>query len=133
MRTVLALVMGLMVSSAWAQESDDAKYEEVLQKLVAGLGEMTKVLELVVDEDTAKSNTSALRVQAEAFIESRKMSRDLAPPSAQVREKLAEKYRPEFEKARKEILAQIARVQRVPGGNVALQEIRGVFEKDEKK
>ena len=111
----------------------EAKYEEVLQKLVEALGQMTKTLELVVDEDSAKSNTSALRVQAEAFMATRKMSIAIAPPSAEIREKLAQKFRPEFEKARKELLAHIARVQRVPGGNLALQEIRGVFEKDEKK
>ena len=107
----------------------DAKYEESLQKLVDLMSQMSKTLEMVVDEDTAKSNRSALRVQSESFLAARKQSQDYAPPSAETREKLAQKFRPQFEKLRKVVVGHIARVQRIPGGNATLQEIRGVFEK----
>ena len=72
-----------------------------------------------------------LRDQAAAFIAARKKSQELLPPSNETRERLAAKYRPIFEKARKTLVGQIARVERVPGGNAVLQEIRGVFEKNE--
>jgi hypothetical protein len=134
----------LVVPLAWAPAQDTkespakdakgepSKYEEVLQKLVETMGKMTKTLALVVDEETAKSNRSVLKEHAAAFIEARKQSQSLAPPSAEAKEKLAKKFRPEIEKSQKQLVAEVARVQRVPGGNAALQEIRGVFEKKEK-
>ena len=125
----------LFVPVGWASgqegKKEPPKYEDVLQKLVDTMGKMTKTLALVVDEETAKSNRSVLRAQANEFIETRKQSRELAPPSAEAKEKLAQKFRPEIEKSRKELIAQVARVQRVSGGNATLQEIRGVFDKKE--
>lgn len=108
---------------------EPAKYEDVLQKLVESMGKITKTLTLVVDEETAKSNRMDLRSHATEFIDTRKKSRELAPPVGDAKEKLAQKYRMEIEKSRKELAAQVARVKLVPGGNVALQEIRAAFEK----
>jgi FtsZ-interacting cell division protein ZipA len=132
-------IVALLLPFLWAtgQESKDSKqdtkseskYEETLQQLLDSLSQMTKTLAMVVDEESAKSNRSVLRVHAVSFQTARKQSQDLAPPAPDVKEKLAKKYRPEIEKSRKELVAQIARVQRVPGGNATLQEIRGVFEK----
>ncbi len=131
-RAILAAALFFAPTLAFSQETGgEAKYEEVLQKLNDTLKQMSKTLELIVDEDTAKSNRSALRVQAETFIAARKQSQEMAPPSPETREKLAQKYRAEFEKSRKILVGQIARVERVPGGNATLQEIRGVFEKKE--
>ena len=124
----------LLVAAPWAlgQDGSESKYEETMVKLLESMGQMTKTLEMVVDEATAKSKTAALKEHVEAFLKTRKQSQALAPPSAEVREKLAQKFRPEFEKSRKLLVEQIARVQRVPGGMGALQEIRAVFEKEGK-
>jgi len=136
-RLLAALLLFVTLPLASAQEGkkepetkkEPAKYEDVLQTLVDTMGKMTKTLALVVDEETSKSNKAALRMQAAEFIEARKKSRELAPPVGDAKEKLAAKFRGEIEKSRKELAAQVARVQRVPGGNLALQEIRGVFDK----
>jgi hypothetical protein len=125
---VLLLPLGL----AFGQDAKGAsKYEEVLQKLVDTMGQITKTLTMIVDEETAKSTRSVLRVQAATFVAVRKQSEELAPPSAEAREKLAQKFRPELEKSRKALVGQVARVQRVPGGAATLQEIRAVFDKKE--
>jgi len=128
MRIFAAIVVLIPVHGGLSQEGAP-KYEETLVKLVDTLGQMTKTLEMIVDEDSGKAQQAALRGQAEMFIATRKQSETLAPPSAEEREKLARNFRPQFEKSRKELVGQIARVQRVPGGNLVLQEIRGVFEK----
>ncbi len=125
-----ATLLFVPLTPALGQEpAGEAKYEETLQKLVDIMTQMSKTLDMIVDEDTAKSNRSALRVQSEAFLAARKQSQDYAPPTAEAREKLAQKFRPQFEKLRKVVVGHIARVQRVPGGNASLQEIRSVFEK----
>jgi hypothetical protein len=130
MRLVACVLVLLPFALASGQDAKgDSKYEDTLKRLVESMSKMTKTLALIVDEETAKENRSVLRVEAAVFIEARKKSQDLAPPSAEEREKLAQKYRLEIEKTRKELVGQVARVQRVPGGNAALQEIRDVFDK----
>jgi len=124
-----ALVCLVPVSLWAAQGADDAKYEDVLQKLLGTLGAITKTLEGVTDADTAKAAHPELRKHAEEFRTTRKQSEDVAPPSPEARERVSKKYQPEFEKARKDLVAQVARVQRVPGGTAALQEIRSVFDR----
>lgn len=112
------------------QEEADAKYEAVLQKLLGTIGQISKTLETVKDEKSGQEARPELRKQTEEFRATRKKSEELAPPSPEVRERIGKKYQPEFEKARKELAGQVARVQRVPGGPAVLQEIRGVFERD---
>jgi hypothetical protein len=124
------LTLAVVVGGSNAQPTPEEKYEEVLRKLLDTLDQTTKTLEKIVDEDSAKANTMDLREQASAFIAARKQSETLAPPSTEVRERLAAKYRHQFEKVRKVLGGQVARVATVPGGNTALQEIRGVFEKN---
>lgn len=113
-----------------AQEGADAKYEEVLQKLLGSIGQINKTLETITDEKSADAARPELRKATEEFRATRKKSEDLAPPAAEVRERISKKYQPDFEKTRKELVAQVARVQRIPGGKAALAEIRGVFERD---
>lgn len=129
---IAAALLLLPVAALTAQDAGEAKYEEVLQKLVDTMGQITKTLEAVIDEETAKASKMPLREQADTFLAARKQSQDLVPPSNEVRERLANKYRPEIEKSYKRLAGQIARVERVPGGNAALQEIRSVFEKNER-
>jgi hypothetical protein len=130
----LAATLALLTASAFAfsQDAGDAKYEETLVKLLETMGQMTKTLEMIVDEPSAKAQRAPLKEQVEVFLKTRKESESLAPPSADVRDKLAQKFRPEFEKSRKTLVAQIARVQRVPGGTATLQDLRDIFEKKSK-
>jgi len=113
-----------------AQEGADARYEEVLQKLLGSINQIGKTLEGITDEKSADAARPDLRKATEEFRATRKKSEELAPPAPEVRERISKKYQPEFEKARKDLVGQVARVQRVPGGKAALAEIRGVFERD---
>jgi len=110
--------------------AQDASYEELLQKLLGSLTQITKTLEGITDEKSAETSRPDLRKATEEFRATRKKSEELAPPAAEVRERISKKYQPEFEKARKELVGQEARVRRIPGGKAALAEIRGVFERD---
>jgi len=121
---LLAPLLGL------AQDAADARYEEVLQKLLDSLGQITKTLETVTDDASAQAARPELRKQSDEFRATRKKSEELAPPAPEVRERVSKKYRPEFEKVQKQLTAQAVRVQLLPGGRAALEEIRGVLERD---
>lgn len=122
----------LVFAVAGLAQDGDAKYEETLRGLVTHLADISKILEGVTNEPSAQAAAPQLKEKADGYLALRKKSEEIPPPNAEVRDRLAKKYRPEFEKARKEVVGQIARVQRVPGGLAALQEIRGVFEKNGK-
>ena len=123
------LGLALVLATGFAFGQGDVKHEEVLQKLLGSLQGITKTLEGVTDEATAQSARPELKKQAEEFRTTRKQSEAVPPPTPEARDRIAKEYQPKFVTARKELLAQTARVQRVPGGTAALQEIRGVFEK----
>lgn len=130
MTRILSSVVCVLSSAALIAQDADARYEEVLQKLLGGLQSITKTLEGITDEKSAEAARPELRKATEEFRATRKKSAELAPPATEVRERISKKYQPEFEKARKELVGQTARVQRLPGGKAALAEIRGVFERD---
>ena len=123
------LGLSLLLPTLGFAQDGDAKFEEVLQGLLGNLKQITKTLESVTDEATGEAARPELKKQAEEFKATRKKSEELAPPVQETRDRISKKYQPEFEKARKELIAQMARVQRVPGGKGALQEIRSVLEK----
>ena len=90
MRHVIVLSSVLCgVAFAIAQDSSsEAKYKEVVEKMIASMTQITETLESISDEDTARAKRSVLRVQVNSFLDARKMSEAIAPPSAEVREKL---------------------------------------------
>src|SRR4051794_37053773 len=76
----VALASGQDAKKDTDAKKEPVKYEDVLQKLVDSIGKISKTLALVVDEESAKANRPALRMHAMEFIETRKKSRELAPP-----------------------------------------------------
>ena len=124
----LALLGSLAVLAA-----QEPNHEEVLGKLLGSLQGIGKTLEGITDEATATSARPELKKQVDEFRETRKMSEQVAPPSPEARDKIAKAWQSKFIEVRKVLEAQIARVQRVPGGKATLEELKPVFEPAEKK
>jgi hypothetical protein len=130
----LALTGGTQEAKAQEANTQEAKREEVLGKLLGSLQQIAKTLEGVTDEATAKSAGPELKKQADEFRQTRKLSEQVPPPpSREAREKIAKDWAPKFVAVRKTLELQIARVQRVDGGNALLAELRTVIEPTEKK
>jgi hypothetical protein len=110
-------------------QGSDLKHEDILQKLLGTLQEITKTLGTIKDDASAQAARPDLKKQAEDFRETRKQSEKVPPPTPEARERIAKEFQPKFIAAKKELIAEMARVQRVPGGLAALQEIRSVLEK----
>ncbi|HEX3316155.1 MAG TPA: hypothetical protein VHR72_14755, partial [Gemmataceae bacterium] len=100
-----------------------------LGKMLGSLQAIGKSLEGITDEATATSVRPELKKQAQEFREARKLSEQVPPPTAEMREKIEKAWQPKFVAVRKVLEAQIARVQRVPGGKETLEELKPVFEK----
>ena len=80
MKRMLAILLSFFVASiALGQDAGgEAKYEEAMNKLLESMGQMTKTLEMVADEATAKSQKAALKGHVESFVKTRKESQALA-------------------------------------------------------
>jgi hypothetical protein len=126
-------VAALLSSLALAAAAQEPNHDEVLGKLLGSLQAIGKTLEGVTDEATATSARPELKKQAEELVQTRKLSEQVPPPSPEAREKIAKDWQPKFVEVRKVLEAQIARVQRVPGGKATLDELKSVFEPTEKK
>ena len=127
----LASLATILLSSIVFQ-AGEVKHEDVLQKMLGSLQQITKTLEGVTDNQSAEAAQPELKKQAQEFRDTRKRSEELPPPMPEERDRIAKEWQPKFVKARKELVAEIARVQRVPGGKESLQEIRDIFDKDKK-
>jgi hypothetical protein len=126
-------VVAFLSSLGLVAAAQGPNHEEVLGKLLGSLQAIGKTLEGITDEATATSARPELKKEAVEFGEIRKQSEQVPPPSPETREKIAKDWQPKFVEVRKMLEAQIARVQRVPGGMAALDELKPVFEPAEKK
>ena len=129
----IAIGFGTLLLSLALVVAQEPNHEEVLGKLLGSLQAIGKSLEGITDEATATSARPELKKQAQEFREVRKLSEQVPPPSPEAREKIAKTWQPKFVEVRKTLEAQIARVQRVPGGKATLEELKVVFETNEKK
>jgi hypothetical protein len=129
----IAIGIGALFCSFVLVAAQEPNHEEVLGKLLGSLQAIGKSLEGITDEATATSARPDLKKRAQDFREARKLSEQASPPSPEEREKIAKTWQPKFVEIRKMLEAQIARVQRVPGGKATLEELKPVFEPTEKK
>jgi hypothetical protein len=113
--------------------AQEPNHEEVLGKLLGSLQAIGKTLEGITDEATATTARPELKKEAVEFGEIRKQSEQVPPPSPEARDRIAKAWQPKFVEVRKTLEAQIARVQRVPGGEACLAELKSVFEPAGKK
>jgi hypothetical protein len=94
---------------------------------------MTTSLGTIKDEETAKAARPELRKAAEHFVTIRKKADILKPPTKEEKDRLEKEFRPKLDEATKKLLAEIGRVEPVPGGKEALKEIRAAVNPELKK
>lgn len=123
--SLLLLAVGL---TARAGETPPP-HEAILQQMIAQLDAISATLMKIADADTAKAAHADLRKAAATWNEARKKADALPPPERKEKDRLARAYRPKLEASLKKLFGQVTRVQVVPGGRDALQEIRSVLTK----
>jgi hypothetical protein len=129
----IAIGIGTLLGSLVLVGAQEPSHEEVLGKMLGSLQAIGKSLEGITDEATATSARPDLKKQAQEFREAKKLSEQVPPPTPEAREKIQKDWQPKLVEVRKVLEAQIARVQRVPGGKGALEELKSVFEPNGKK
>ena len=117
----------LLLTLVGIASAGGASHETVVKLMVLHLDQMSKQLTAVVDADTAKAARPELKKLADEWKTTKFRAATLLPPEPAVKERLAKEYRPQFDAALKKLLGQAQRVQDVPGGRDALQEISGVL------
>jgi hypothetical protein len=127
MRRLMPIGVGAILCFVAAVLSQEPNHEEVLGKMLGSLQAIGKSLEGITDEATATSARPELKKQAEEFLETRKKSEQVPPPSPEARDRIAKAWQPKFVEVRKVLEMRIALVRRVPGGKAALDELKNVF------
>ena len=122
----LAALVSLVGVSPGTDDADP--HREVVEKMLAVMGNITKTLKNIRDEDSAKAAREELKKSAEAWVDLRKSGENMAPPTREEKKKLVEKYGIKMKDAQKGLFIEIARVRLVPGGGEALTEIRSAFQ-----
>jgi hypothetical protein len=108
-------------------------YEEVIKQTLSSLNQMTKALEPVKDEPSAKAALADLKKAAEQFIAVRKKAEQLNQPDLSAKDELDKKYKKQLVKAVLEFRAKVREVQEVPGSQELLKILEPVLKSGKKK
>lgn len=127
----------LLLASAlplWGQAPEKSEaFEKLVKEMVGTLERVAQTLSEIKDKDTADAARPQLRKSGEEFLALRKEAETLPPPPKDVKDRLAKLYRGKLEAVQKKILAEVVRVQRVPGGREALEDLGAILGKKAEK
>jgi hypothetical protein len=123
------LVLGFLSGVSLA---GDTPHEEIVKSMLTTMGNLTKTLTLIRDEETARSSKDELKKSVDQFRLLRKKSESMKPPASEEAERLSKQYKSKIEEAQKLLFRQIERVQTVEGGKQALGDIPRVFAPEKK-
>src|ERR1043165_1128829 len=117
----------LLVAAGFGMAGEEPTHEQVIQKMIGSLNEISKILKSIEPEDTAKKARSELRKAATNWIEARAKAAKMQPPERQEKERLAKIYKPKIDEALKKLFVEMGRVEVIPGGKEALKEISEIL------
>jgi len=127
MKVVVAL-LGLSLTAALGAGTP-SPHEDAVKQVLAVQDKITSALATITDQSTADTAKPQLRKFGKEFIELRGKIEKLPPPSREEKGRLEKEYKSKLEAAQRKLSGEVLRVQNIPGGREALQEIRGVLDK----
>lgn len=117
----------------WLAHGQGSAFEEVVKEMLASMEKLTAVLETIKDEETAKAARPELRQAAGRWQELRKKADNLKPPSKEEKDRLEKEYKEKMQVALRKFLGHSKRVENVPGGKEALQDIAAILKNKEQR
>lgn len=121
---VLGIVFGwVCCAAAQEQPMPQSRYEEVVAEGLKNLQQMTKTLELIMDEASAQTARPDLKKLAEQFVALRARAAALPQPDQAERQRLVELYQKKLVEAVERWRSEMRRVRLISGGPEALQEL----------
>jgi hypothetical protein len=108
-------------------------YEEIVKQTLSSLNQLTKALEPVKDEASAKAALPDVKKAAEQFIAVRKKAEQLKQPDLAAKDELEKKYKKQLVKAVQEFRAKAREIQEVPGSQELLKVLEPVLKPGKKK
>lgn len=106
-----------------------ASHEEAVKQVLAVQDKITTALSKITSQETADAARPELQKSAKEFVALRAKIEKLPPPAPEEKSRLEKEYKGKLEAAQKKLFGEVIRVQNIPGGRAALQEIRGVLDK----
>lgn len=123
----LATIMSVCVLAGFGLAGDDSPHISVVKAMLGAMDKITTQLKTVVDEDTAKAARPELKKAAEHWQALRQKAKDTPPPTKEEKARLSKEFASKIEDAQKKLFAEIGRVQLLPGGRDALQDLAKAF------
>jgi hypothetical protein len=123
----LALAVALVTACGGALPAQESPLEDVVKKTIAILERINKTLAAVRDRDSADAARSQLKKASGEWLELRKREKQLPPPERPEKDRLAKEYKTRIRETVTRLQSEAVRVQSIPGGRAALQEITGVL------
>ena len=131
MKRILGLAVALLLAGGANARAKDA-FEDVIKDTLSTMKDVTKVLETVKDEDSAKAAKPKVKELAKKIQALKKRSKDLGKPTKE-QEEAVKKYLPQFIEVSQKLTKESERVKKVTGGPELLKELELAGKPDEEK
>jgi hypothetical protein len=127
MRPAVFVGTTLLVFSGWAvlAQGGGSPYESVVKDMISALDVLSETLGTIKDEPSAKTARPEVKKAADRLDEVRKKAQGLQQPDKAEKDRITREYKVKLETSLKKVLAEVARVKGVPGGEEAVKEIYG--------
>jgi hypothetical protein len=122
----------ILAAVGFAGASQGSPYEQALQQVLDSFDKIGVKLKSIVDEDSAAAAKPELRKAADAFVEARTKAEKMQPPEKDEKVRLEKQFKAKFKAAMTKMFTEATRVEFIPGGKDALQEISSILKKDGK-
>jgi hypothetical protein len=130
MQRIVALSALMLAGGASAQEADKDKLSPqaaLVQQMLDVMDKLTTSLATVKDQQSADAARPELRKLAKEWTALRDKAEKVPPPAREEKDRLEKDFKTKLEGAQRKLSGEVARVQAVPGGRAALEEIRSVL------
>jgi hypothetical protein len=105
----------------------DSPHAEAVKQTLDVLDQMSAGLAKITDQDSAGAAKEELAKLAKTWTALRQKTEKLPPPAREEKQRLEKEYKGKMEAAQRKLAGEVRRVELIPGGRAALQEIRGVL------
>ena len=122
----------VLAAVGYACGVQDSPHEQALKQAVESLEKIGATLKTINNEESAGAAKPDLRKSAASFLDARAKADKMQPPEKAEKERLKKLYKPKLEEALQKISSESRRVEQIPGGKDALNEIKGILKKDSK-
>jgi hypothetical protein len=132
MLTAAVLLTGAASGQEEKEKDKSSPQAAVVTQVLEVMDKLSAALATITNEQSAEAAKPELRKLAKQWTALRDKAEKVPPPERAEKDRLEKEFKAKLEGAQRKLFGEVGRVQEIPGGRAALEEIRGVLTRSTK-